>query len=58
MIIAVDHRALNKQVDYNLPVIKRENVKTEMMNIISSEFFTEIEIDEEAILQWKAQFGK
>lgn len=58
IIIAVDHRALNKKRDYNLPVIKREETKKELIKQINDEFETIISIDSEKIARWKNQFGE
>lgn len=57
VIIAVDHRALNKKRDYNLPVIKREDSRKDLEKLINSEFETIISIDLEKIERWKNQFG-
>nr|BCB22808.1 polysaccharide pyruvyl transferase family protein [Erysipelothrix tonsillarum] len=56
IIIAVDDRALNKKIDYNLPVIKREDIEENLVELITNSRETDIRIDEEAINEWKAQF--
>lgn len=56
LIVAVDHRALNKKRDYNLPVIRREDSYEELIDLINGEIETRITIDLEKIATWKAQF--
>lgn len=56
LIVAVDHRALNKKEDYNLPVIERETCKSTLKDLINSEFETIINLDFDKINTWKNQF--
>lgn len=57
LILAVDNRALEKKKDFNLPVIKRENI-SELEEIINSNFHTNIKIPTNEINIWKEQFRK
>lgn len=56
LIIGVDNRAEEKKKDFNLPVINRGNLKTELERIVLNDFKTELRIDESSILSWKSQF--
>lgn len=57
MIIAVDNRAREKKIDFNLPVIEREN-QDALPSLIFNERITDIHIPEEAIAQYLDQFRK
>lgn len=56
IIIGVDNRAIEKQKDFNLKVIKRINLKTNLEEMILSEFETIINIPLGNIEKWKKQF--
>lgn len=55
IIIGIDNRAIEKQKDFNIPVIKRENIN-DLEKEIKSSFETKLTIDFEAISKWKKQF--
>ena len=55
IIIGIDNRAIEMQKDFNIPVIKRENIN-ELSNMINSKFSTDIKINEDNIKIWKEQF--
>lgn len=55
MIIAIDNRATEKQKDFNLKCIPREEVES-LTEVINSSFSTEINIPIENIIKWKSQF--
>ena len=56
IIIAVDDRAVKIANDTNLPVIRREEIKTKLTSFIERDFATEIRIPIDSIKKWKAQF--
>ena len=55
VILGVDNRAKEKEKDFNIKVIAREDVDT-LPDIINSSFRTEIKIPVERINEWKRQF--
>lgn len=55
IIIGIDNRANEKQKDFNIPVIKRENIN-ELETKINSTFNTNLTIDFKLIAEWKKQF--
>ncbi len=55
MILAVDERAIEKQRDFALPVIRRTEYE-QLEQLIDRSRPTDIHIPEHAITQWKAQF--
>lgn len=55
IIIGIDNRAIEKQKDFNIQVIKRENID-ELERLINSVFATELTIDFQSIHEWKKQF--
>lgn len=57
IIIAVDNRAKEKQKDFNIVCIERENL-TQLEDLINSCWKTEIVIPLENIQKWKNQFSK
>lgn len=56
IIIGIDNRAIEKKKDFNLKVIERMNMKSELENMIKSDFKTEIKLPIENINIWKSQF--
>lgn len=56
IIIAIDNRAIEKQKDFNLTCILRENIE-ELEKVINCSLTTEINIPIENINKWKQQFG-
>ncbi|MBH0048908.1 polysaccharide pyruvyl transferase family protein [Pseudoalteromonas sp. SWYJZ19] len=56
IILGVDNRAIEKQKDFNLPVVLRENIQKELTNKIKSNFPTNVRIPEESINKWMEQF--
>lgn len=57
IIIGIDNRAIEKEKDFNLKVVRRENQSKELENLIQSDFKTEIRIPINKITQWKKQFN-
>lgn len=55
IIIGIDNRALEMQKDFNLPVVKRDDLNS-LENLINSNWQPKINIPMQAILNWKAQF--
>lgn len=58
IILAVDNRATEMGRDVNLPVIQRSDITEALEKKIQSEFATEIQIKQENIECFKAQFGR
>ncbi len=58
IILAVDNRATEMGRDVNLPVIQRSETSEMLEKKIQSEFATEIQIKQENIDCFKAQFGR
>ncbi len=58
IILAVDNRATEMGRDVNLPVIQRSEISEILENKIQSEFVTEIQIKQENIEYFKAQFRR
>lgn len=56
VIIGVDNRAIEKQKDFNIPVILRKDLNSELNNKIQSDFETKIVIPHKNIEMWKGQF--
>ncbi len=56
IILGVDNRAIEKQKDFNLPVVLRENIDDDLAHKIKSAFQTNIRIPEESIDKWLRQF--
>jgi hypothetical protein len=57
IIIAIDNRAIEKQKDFNLKCISRDEIE-KLPALINSSFLTEIIIPNENIRKWKCQFLK
>lgn len=55
IIIGIDNRALEKQKDFNLNVIKRDDLE-KLEWLLHTEFKTDIHIPLDAIKKWKGQF--
>ncbi|WP_026572830.1 polysaccharide pyruvyl transferase family protein [Bacillus sp. UNC438CL73TsuS30] len=55
IIIGIDNRALEKQKDFNINVINREEI-IKLETYLNSEIFTNINLDIKAIEAWKRQF--
>ena len=56
IIIGVDNRAIEKKKDFNLKVIERKDLLTELNTLINSDFKTTIKIPLGNIQKWKSQF--
>lgn len=56
IIIAVDNRAIEKQKDFNLVVINRDNLD-QLQELIAGSFKTKIIIPHDNINRWKNQFN-
>lgn len=57
LILAVDNRAIEMGRDFQLPVIKRENLEEELENMITSSWKTKVQLPMEQIEAWKNQFS-
>lgn len=55
IIIGIDNRALEMQKDFNLPVVKRDDLNS-LGNLINSNWQPKINIAMQTVLDWKAQF--
>lgn len=57
IIISIDYRADNMSKNYNLPIVRRDNLLEELECKISSRWGTKVEgLDFDLIRQWKSQF--
>ncbi|MBV4438485.1 polysaccharide pyruvyl transferase family protein [Clostridium tyrobutyricum] len=56
IIIAIDNRAKEISMDTNLPILERNNLKSDLENKINSKFKTEIILPTQNIVKWKKQF--
>lgn len=56
IIIGVDNRVTDMKETYNLPTIDRKEISSKLGEMIDNEFKTNINIDEDSINEWKAQF--
>lgn len=56
IIVEIDNRAREMGKNFNLPTVERDN--SEKLNtLIKSDFTTSIDLDHDAINQWKSQFN-
>lgn len=56
IIVAIDNRAIEKNKDFNIPIILREEIEKIDEKFINVDFRTQINIPEENIKRWKEQF--
>ena len=56
IIIAVDNRALEMAADFNLPVLHRNDIATQLERRIETSWKTEVRLGAQAIETWKRQF--
>lgn len=56
IIVSIDNRAREMGRDINLPIIERSDLKDKLVDLISSEWATEIKLPMENIELWKKQF--
>lgn len=56
IIISIDNRAADMKKTYDLPIIYRNNIKSELKSYINSDFETNIKVPVDDINRWKAQF--
>lgn len=56
IIIAIDNRSIEMGMDFNLPIIHREEIQIKLPEKINSYWMTEMRINQQAILKWKGQF--
>lgn len=56
VILAVDNRAIEMGRDFNLPVIRREELEEKLQERICGSWNTQIEIPVDFIVKWKKQF--
>lgn len=56
IILAVDNRAAEMGQDFNLPVIQRSDIRTQLSEMITTKWETNIVLPLDAIHQWKTQF--
>lgn len=57
IIIAIDERAREINKSNNLVCLERDEVETQLEDLILSEFSTEIKMPYDAISEWKSQFN-
>ncbi|KIO68281.1 hypothetical protein B4064_1771 [Caldibacillus thermoamylovorans] len=55
IIIGIDNRAIEKHKDFNINMIKREDISN-LDQYINSDIFTNIKLDLDSINAWKSQF--
>ena len=55
LIIGIDNRAIEMSKDFNIPLLKREDLR-DLKDIISSDLECKITIPESSIKSWKSQF--
>lgn len=58
IIISIDNRAEEMAKDFNLPIIRRNQIKKQLEQQINSSFETKIELPLKNIEIWKNQFRK
>lgn len=58
IIIAIDNRAIEMARDFQLPIIDRVNIETDLRKMIQSDFMTKVKIPVDNINLWKAQFKR
>ncbi|WIG78053.1 polysaccharide pyruvyl transferase family protein [Photobacterium damselae] len=56
LIVAIDNRAIEKNKDFNLPVIHRDKLQTNLQGIINNDIICDIKIPLENINKWLNQF--
>lgn len=56
IIVAIDNRAIEKNKDFNIPIILREEIEKIDEKFINVDFRIKINIPEENIKRWKEQF--
>ena len=56
IIIGIDNRALEKAIDFNVTVVKREDIDPQLTAIINKPLYTNIKIPIENIRKWQQQF--
>ena len=56
VILAVDNRAIEMGRDFNLPVIRREELEEKLQERIYGSWNTQIKIPVDSIVKWKKQF--
>lgn len=57
IVIGVDNRAIEKQKDFNVTVIKRSHIVSDLQDMIRKTFATEITLPSKNIEIWKRQFN-
>ncbi|WP_261817989.1 polysaccharide pyruvyl transferase family protein [Vibrio gallicus] len=56
LVVAVDNRATEKSKDFNLEIIQRSDLDTNLYEHINSKFETKIKLDQDSIYKWMSQF--
>lgn len=56
IIISVDNRAIEMKKSFNLPVVNREQIDSELNNLITKEYDINLSLPWENIEKWKKQF--
>lgn len=56
IILAVDNRAIEMGSDFNLPVIRREDLAEKLEPMIRGQWKTDVKLPGEQISKWKGQF--
>ncbi|MDY6805496.1 MAG: TylF/MycF/NovP-related O-methyltransferase [Cyanobacteriota bacterium] len=58
LIVGIDNRAMEMGLDFNLPLVSREEMAFQLEGKINGNWATEVRIDKEAIATWKQQFSQ
>ncbi|HBU6575560.1 TPA: polysaccharide pyruvyl transferase family protein [Citrobacter amalonaticus] len=58
LIVAFDNRAIEKAKDFNLPIVHRDRINEDLLDILSADKSINIKINNKEIEQWKQQFQK
>ena len=56
LIIGIDNRAIEMGTDFNLPVVRRDDVAKSLQGRIDGSWETHIRLDHQAIRTWRGQF--
>lgn len=56
IIIGIDNRAIEMGRDFNLTIIKKDDISKELERLINSDFRTSVRVPSKNIEKWKSQF--
>jgi len=57
IIVTVDNRGAEMGRDFQIPIIARQQIETDLEGMISAEWPTRVQVDKGAIRAWKSQFS-